>query len=93
MTKRKRGDRSSNILNSLDLVVLRTLKNQKEDTGVLDLCELLNMTHRALKGHIRHLVNIKLISKSKPQKHGKVPLKITSDGDKILEIFDRNLKT
>jgi len=92
MTKRKRGDRSSNLLNSLDLVVLRTLKNQKEDIGILDVCELIGMSHRALKGHIRHLFTIKLISKGKPQKYGKVPLKITNDGEKILEIFDRNLK-
>ena len=45
----------------------------------------------SLKEHVRHLIKIKLITKGEPQEHGKIPLKITNDGEKILEIFDRNL--
>src|SRR3989344_2804883 len=95
MAKRKRGDRSGNILNELNLVVLKTIKNNPtKDLGVGDLQKILKLSHMSLKEHVRHLVEIKLITIGEKQKdkHGKMPLKITNDGEKILEIFDRNLK-
>ncbi|MEM0465122.1 MAG: hypothetical protein QXW97_00270 [Candidatus Pacearchaeota archaeon] len=93
MVKRKRGDRSGNILNELNLVVLRTIKNNpNKDIGVGDLKKILRLSHMSLKQHVRHLVKIKLITINEPQEHGKRPLKITNDGEKILEIFDRNLQ-
>lgn len=91
MTKRKRGNNSSNLLTMLDLEVLKVIKNHK-DIGVLGVCNALNMTHRALKSHIRRLLQIRLIKEQEKQKHGKKPLMITNDGEKILEIFDRNLQ-
>ena len=42
MVKRKRGDRSGNILNELNLVVLKTIKNNPhKDLGVGDLQKML----------------------------------------------------
>ena len=93
MVKRKRGDRSGNILNELNLVVLKTIKNNpNKDLGVGDLQKILKLSHMSLKEHVKHLVKIKLITIGEKQEHGKKPLKITNDGEKILEIFDRNLK-
>ena len=94
MAKRKRGDRSGNILNELNLVVLKTIKNNpNKDLGVGDLQKILKLSHMSLKIHVRHLIKIKLITKGEKQKdkHGKEPLKLTNDGEKILEIFERNL--
>ncbi len=92
MVKRQKGDRSSNILNTLDLEILKILKKQDKDVGILQLGELVGMSHRALKGHVRHLLKIKLIEKKATQKHGKIPLKITEDGLTILNVLSRNMK-
>src|SRR4030042_2440440 len=90
MVKRKRGDRSGNILNELNLVVLKTIKNNpNKELGVGDLQKILKLSHMSLKEHVRHLVKIKLITKGEKQKFGKEPLKLTNDGERILEIFDR----
>ena len=92
MVKRKRGERSGNILNELNLIVLKTLKNNSDkDLGVGDLQKMTKLSYMSLKEHVRHLIKIRLITIGEKQKHGKVPLKVTSDGEKILEIFDRNL--
>jgi len=90
MVKRKKGDRSSNVLNTLDLEILKILIKQNEDVGILQLGELVGMSHRALKGHIRHLLKINLIEKKATQKHGKIPLKITEEGKDILDILGRH---
>ena len=88
MVKRKKGERSGNVLNELDLAVLKTLKNnQDKDLGVGDLQKILKLTHMSLKVHVRHLLKIKLIQDQEVQKHGKVPLKITKNGETILNIL------
>lgn len=91
MPSRKKFKLSQNLLTKLDLKILRIVKNQK-DIGILDLCESLNMKHRALKSHIYSLLKLHFIQEQEKQKHGKIPLMITNDGESILEIFDRNLK-
>jgi len=90
MTKRKHVKMGPNLLTKLDLKVLRIIKNQ-EDIGILAVCDVLKMKHRALKSHINRLLELNFIQCQEKQKHGKVPLRITNDGEKILEIFDRNL--
>jgi len=70
---------------------LRIVKNQK-DIGILGVCNSLHMKHRALKTRIYGLSKLKLIKEQEKQEQGKIPLMITEDGEKILEIFDRNLK-
>ena len=57
----------------------------------MDLCDTLKMKHRALKNHLYGLIYLNFIKEQKKQKHGKIPLMITNDGEKILEIFDKNL--
>ena len=53
MVKRKRGDRSGNILNELNLVVLKTIKNNPtKDLGVGDLQKILKLSHMSLKEHV-----------------------------------------
>ena len=60
MVKRKKGERSGNVLNELDLTVLKTLKNNNDkDLGVGDLQKILKLTHMSLKVHVRHLLKIK----------------------------------
>ena len=88
MVKRKKGERSGNVLNELDLAVLKTLKNNKDkDLGVGDLQKILKLTHMSLKVHVRHLLKIKLIQDQEVQKHGKIPLKITKNGELILKVL------
>ncbi len=88
MVKRKKGERSGNVLNELDLAVLKTLKNNKnKDLGVGDLQKILKLTHMSLKVHVRHLLKIKLIQDQEVQKHGKIPLKITKNGELILKVL------
>ena len=88
MVKRKKGERSGNVLNELDLAVLKTLKNNKnKDLGVGDLQKILKLTHMSLKVHVRHLLKIKLIQNQEVQKHGKIPLKITKNGEIVLSIL------
>ncbi len=88
MVKRKKGERSGNVLNELDLAVLKTLKNNKDKyLGVGDLQKILKLTHMSLKVHVRHLLKIKLIQDQEVQKHGKIPLKITKNGELILKVL------
>lgn len=91
MPNRKTFKLSQNLLTKLDLKILRIVKNQK-DIGILGVCKSLKMKHRALKSHIYGLSKLKLIQEQEPQKHGKIPLMTTNDGEKILEIFEKNLK-
>lgn len=91
MPNRKNFKISQNLLTKLDLKILKIVKNQK-DIGILELCDSLHMKHRGLKSHIYGLLKLKFIEEQEKQKHGKIPLMITNDGEKILEIFDRNLK-
>jgi DNA-binding MarR family transcriptional regulator len=86
---RKPGERSGNILNEMDLVVLGTITNSNKNLGVGDLEKILKLTHKMLKKHIDHLTKIGLLSKCEAQKHGKIPLKVTSKGKEILKIFKK----
>ena len=91
MPNRKTFKISQNLITKLDLKILKIVKNQK-DIGILGVCNSLHMKHRALKSHIYSLSKLNFIQEQEKQKHGKIPLKITNDGERILEIFDRNLK-
>jgi len=41
----------------------------------------------SLKVHVRHLIKLKLIQPQELQKHGKIPLKITKNGELILKVL------
>lgn len=86
---RKPGERSGNILNEMNLIVLKTIHSSSKDLGVGNLEKILKLTHKMLKRHVDHLTKIGLLSKGDVQKHGKIPLAITAKGETVLKIFKK----
>jgi len=68
MVKRKVGERAEILVDTLDLEILSEIR--KEELGVLELANKLNIQHKNLKPHLVKLINVGLIliSKTKNRK-------------------------
>jgi DNA-binding MarR family transcriptional regulator len=91
-TKRERGERSNVLLNELDLTILKTLENSKKDIAILQLRGMLKISNKSNQRHISRLTQLGLIERQRVHKSARTILKITADGRRVLELFEKLLR-
>ena len=90
--KRKHGERGSSIITEIDLILLRELYRTNKEYSVLELKDKLNLANLSTRRHLNWLVRIGLVSRTRIQKTNRAVLKITKDGEEVLNLFERILK-
>jgi len=81
------GERSSIILNDLDLKILNVLNKSKKEIFIMDVTTILKLSHPSLKKHVRKLVKLGFIQKTSIQGTRKIRLDITKKGKLLLSLF------
>lgn len=87
---RQKGERTNIIFNELDLVILK-ITSQPKDIAVIQLKDMLNMTHSNLKRHLDWLEQLELIKKIPIPGTRRIILKSTGEGQTILRILSKNI--
>lgn len=88
MVKRKEGDRSKILLNTVDVIIL-DLVNKRKEVFTLWLNEYLKINNKSLRNHITRLEDSKFITKDQIKGTNKYLLHITSLGEDVLRIFGK----
>ena len=89
VVKRQAGEKSENLLSTMDLTILKILNESKEDIGILQLSFIISIGNRGINRHLTRLYKHGLISKTPTGKNKKVILKPTENGKVILKIYKR----
>jgi|SRR3989338_11557127 len=85
--ERNIGERSFIVLNDLDLKILNVLNKQKKDILIMDVTQILKLSHPSLKKHVRKLTRFGFVSKHPVPKTRGIILRITSNGKLQLKLF------
>jgi predicted transcriptional regulator len=91
--KRRHGERGSSIITEIDLVLLKELYRTNKEYSVLELKEKLNLANLSTRRHLNWLVQIGLVSRTKIPKTNRAVLKITKEGEEVLILLERILKS
>lgn len=84
------GKRKGNILfDEVDLRTLKILKQTKKDLSIGEVQDKIKITHVSFKIHFRRLEKLGFITKERVPKTYRHLLKITEDGRKLLELFEK----
>ncbi len=87
---RQKGERTNIIFNELDLIILKII-SQPKDIAIIQLKDMLNITHANLKRHLDWLEVLKFINKIPIAGTRKIILKPTAEGRIIFKIFSKNI--
>ena len=89
--KRGHGERGSSVFSELDYVLLKELYKTKKEYSVTELRDRLNLANLSTRRHINWLVKLDFISRTKVPKSNRAILKITEQGKKVYELFEKVL--
>lgn len=90
MKKRRVGQRSEIIIDSIDLAILDLLHIEGGGIGIMEMQTKLGIAHNSLRPHLERLKRLDWIEFNPVEKSRKILLTITKDGEKILyKIFYR----
>ena len=87
---RQKGERTNIVFNELDLTILKII-SQPKDIAVIQLADIIQITHDNLKRHLDWLEDLKLITRTPIAGTRKLILKPTSDGRTIYKILSKNI--
>ena len=91
MGRKARGERSSIILNDLDMEIFKIIIDSKKDIAIMQLRKIMNVTHSSLRRHLDWLAEIGLLEKNQLPKTRRTVLKITKEGKQIYNILKKNI--
>jgi DNA-binding MarR family transcriptional regulator len=92
VVKRKRGERSQTIINEVDYMILKIIKESKKEVAIMWLRSYLNISAISLRTHINRMIKLKFITREKVPKTNRSILNLTKDGEDILKILMRVVK-
>ena len=90
--KRRHGERGSNIMTEIGLILLKELHKANKEYSITELRDKLNLANLSMRRHLNWLVKLGLVSRTRVSKKNKAILKITKDGEEVLILFERILK-
>jgi len=92
LVKRKRGERSQTIINEVDYMILKIIKESKKEVAIMWLRSHLNISSISLRTHINRMIKLKFITREKVPKTNRSILNLTKDGEDILKVLNRVVK-
>ena len=90
--KRGHGERGSNVITEIDLILLKELYRTNKEYSVTELRDKLKLANLSTRRHLTWLIKIGLVSRIRIPKTNRAIIKITKDGEEVLNLFERLLK-
>jgi len=92
MVTRKVGDRSKILLNEVDVMILKIIKQSKEEVSNMHLKANLKINNLSLRNHLTRLLDFEFLTRKKAHKENRYILTITNNGLKVLNLFEKFIK-
>lgn len=92
MASRKKGERGDILFNRVDLLILKIIDTSKKEVSIMWLRDYLKINAISLRTHINRMQELGFITREKVPKTNRSILNLTTEGKKVLEVFEKATK-